>query len=136
MGSAGPDVDSRSPSVTRMRSIASLLLASLLLLPGVVLGAEPYPPYPPPPPPPRTAAPPPRYYPPVVAPPPPLSPAMRVLYAPFYAAGLVIRYGVYYLVVAPLEVFSRTISYGVQGGVEPSPPHPQQRQQQPQEESQ
>jgi hypothetical protein len=43
---------------------------------------------------------------------------MRALYAPFYAAGLIVRYGVYYVVVAPLEVFSRTIAYGVEGGVE------------------
>jgi hypothetical protein len=43
---------------------------------------------------------------------------MRAVYAPFYAAGLVLRYGVYYAVVAPLEVFSRTVAYGVSGGVE------------------
>jgi hypothetical protein len=53
----------------------------------------------------------------IVAAPPPLSPAMRVLYAPFYAAGLVLRYGVYYLLVAPLEVFGRTLNYGAEGGV-------------------
>ena len=44
---------------------------------------------------------------------------MRVLYAPFYAAGLVLRYGVYYVVVAPLEVFGRALDYGVEGGVVP-----------------
>jgi hypothetical protein len=49
---------------------------------------------------------------------------MRALYAPFYAAGLVLRYGVYYAVVAPLEVFSRTLTYGVEGGVERPPPRP------------
>ena len=49
--------------------------------------------------------------------PPPLSPAMRVIYAPFYVAGLVIRYGVYYVIVAPLEVFGRALNYGVEGGV-------------------
>ena len=104
-----------------MRRIAPLFLV-LLLAPAIVRGAEPYPPYPPPPPPPRTAPPPPRYYPPrVVAPPPPLSPATRAIYAPFYAAGLVVRYGVYYLFVAPIEVFSRTITYGAKGGVEPPP---------------
>jgi hypothetical protein len=43
---------------------------------------------------------------------------MRVLYAPFYVAGLTLRYGVYYLVIAPLEVFDRALSYGVEGGVE------------------
>ena len=48
---------------------------------------------------------------------------MRVVYAPFYAAGLVIRYGLYYGVVVPLEVFGRTLAYGVEGGVdEPDPP--------------
>lgn len=49
---------------------------------------------------------------------------MRVIYAPFYAAGLVVRYGVYYVLVAPLEVFSRTVSYGAKGGVEGPPPPP------------
>jgi hypothetical protein len=48
---------------------------------------------------------------------------MRVIYAPFYVAGLVVRYGVYYVVVAPIEVFSRAVSYGVNGGVQP-PPRP------------
>jgi hypothetical protein len=50
---------------------------------------------------------------------------MRALYAPFYVAGLVVRYGVYYVVVAPLEVFGRTVTYGAEGGVErPPPPQP------------
>jgi hypothetical protein len=40
------------------------------------------------------------------------------LYAPFYAAGLVVRYGFYYLVVAPIEVFNRTVAYGASGGVD------------------
>ena len=113
-----------------MRRIATLLFV-VLLVPGIVRGAEPYPPYPPPPPPPRTAPPPPpRYYPPppVVAPPPPLSPVTRAIYAPFYAAGLVIRYGFYYLFVAPLEVFGRTVTYGAKGGVDSPPPHDQQEQ--------
>ena len=60
----------------------------------------------------------PMYYPPPVDPPPPLSPAMRVIYAPFYGAGLVLRYGLYYLFVAPFEVFGRALGYGVEGGVE------------------
>ena len=47
-----------------------------------------------------------------------MSPAMRVIYAPFYAAGLVFRYGFYYLLVAPFEVFGRALSYGVEGGVD------------------
>lgn len=75
----------------------------------------------------RPVPPPPRYYyppPPRVAPPPPLSPVMRVVYAPFYAAGLIVRYGFYYVFVAPLEVFGRTVSYGAKGGVEPPPPPP------------
>jgi len=43
---------------------------------------------------------------------------MRVVYAPFYVAGLILRYGVYYVLVAPLEVLGRTRDYGVEGGVE------------------
>jgi hypothetical protein len=50
--------------------------------------------------------------------PPPLPLALRIVYAPFYAAGLVLRYGVYYLLVAPFEVFGRTVAYGAEGGVE------------------
>ena len=46
---------------------------------------------------------------------------MRVLYAPFYVAGLTLRYGFYYLLVAPFEVLSRTVAYGVEGGVAPPP---------------
>ena len=73
----------------------------------------------PPPPPPGYALPPPNYGPPpVIAGPPPLSPAMRVVYAPFYAAGLVLRYGFYYVFVAPFEVFGRALTYGVNGGVD------------------
>jgi hypothetical protein len=47
---------------------------------------------------------------------------MRAIYAPFYVAGLVVRYGVYYVIVAPIEVFARTINYGAEGGVERRPP--------------
>ena len=46
-------------------------------------------------------------------------PYPAAVYAPFYAAGLVLRYGVYYVVVAPLEVFGRALDYGVEGGVAP-----------------
>ena len=105
---------------TRHIRVSALLVLGLALsCAGLAAAAgPPYPPYPPPayPPPPVRAyrPPPPR----VVAPPPPLSPAMRVLYAPFYAAGLVLRYGVYYVIVAPLEVFGRALDYGVDGGVE------------------
>ena len=53
--------------------------------------------------------------------PPPLPVAMRVIYAPFYVAGLILRYGVYYVLVAPLEVLGRTLDYGVEGGVERDP---------------
>ncbi len=112
------------------RRMVAGTLALLAVVPGGLLAAEPAPPYPPPPPPPpvvRPVPPPPRYYyppPPRVAPPPPLSPVMRVIYAPFYAAGLIVRYGVYYVIVAPLEVFSRTVSYGAKGGVEAPPPPP------------
>ena len=104
--------------MTSRRIGALALLALMLALSGRARAAEPAPPYPPPPyPPPRVRAyrpPPPR----VVAPPPPLSPVMRAVYAPFYAAGLVLRYGVYYVIVAPLEVFGRALDYGVEGGVQ------------------
>ena len=111
------------------RRIVAGTLALLTVVPCGRLAAEPEPapPYPPPPPPVvRRVPPPPGYYPPPprVAPPPPLSPVMRVIYAPFYAAGLIVRYGVYYVLVAPLEVFSRTVSYGAKGGVEAPPPPP------------
>jgi len=116
-GSRRTFVDVRSHRIA-----AVALLAATLALPAPArAGGPPYPPYPPPP----SSAPPsarPYYYGPppprVVAPPPPLSPAMRVVYAPFYAAGLVLRYGFYYVVVAPLEVFGRALDYGVQGGVD------------------
>ena len=116
--------------MTGFARIAALALC-LASTPALV-GAQPppYPPYPaypppPPPPPPHVYGPPPGYYPPpppAVVPPPPLSPVARVIYAPFYAAGLVIRYGFYYAVVAPLEVLGRTIAYGVEGGVDEPPP--------------
>jgi hypothetical protein len=51
-------------------------------------------------------------------PPPPLPTALKVLYAPFYVAALTLRYGLYYGVVVPLEVFGRTLAYGVEGGVD------------------
>ena len=110
-----------------LRSIAAVTLATFLVVTGTVRAdgppAPPYPAYPPPPP--VRPAPVPRYVPPPpprIAPPPPLSPVMRVVYAPFYVAGLIVRYGVYYVIVAPLEVFGRTVDYGAKGGVEsPSP---------------
>jgi hypothetical protein len=109
---------------TRRRWLAAAFALVVGSLAPVAHGAEPAPPYPPPrevrPPHPPPYAPPPT----VVAPPPPLSPLMRTLYAPFYAAGLVVRYGVYYLLVAPIEVFSRTLEYGVEGGVRDEPPPP------------
>lgn len=110
-----------------VRWIATVALGAFLAASGVARAtdappAPPYPPYPPPPPV-RPAPPPPRYVgPPRIAPPPPLSPVMRVVYAPFYVAGLIVRYGVYYVIVAPLEVFGRAIDYGPQGGVEQPPP--------------
>jgi hypothetical protein len=113
-----------SADMTHRRTVAATLLATLLLAGGARAEApQPAPPYPPYPPA-RTRPLPPRraYPPPVVAAPPPLSPVTRAIYAPFYAAGLVVRYGVYYVLVAPIEVFARTISYGVKGGVEPPPP--------------
>jgi len=104
-------------------------LAALVLVTGVG-SAWAGPPPPPPerrvPPPPADDTPPapepypapPGYYPVPVEPPPPLSPTMRAIYAPFYAAGLVLRYGVYYVIVAPFEVFARALTYGVEGGVD------------------
>ena len=53
--------------------------------------------------------------------PPPLPIAMRVIYAPFYLTGLVLRYGVYYVLVAPFEVLGRALAYGAEGGVEHDP---------------
>src|SRR5436309_1325316 len=109
-----------------LRSIAAVTLAAFLVVTGAVRAdgppAPPYPAYPPPPP--VRPAPAPRYAPPPpprIAPPPPLSPLMRVVYAPFYVAGLIVRYGVYYVIVAPLEVFGRTVDYGAKGGAAPGP---------------
>jgi hypothetical protein len=105
----------------RRASFAALLAA--LLIAGPALAGPPPPPPPPgyqvPAPPPPVVYGPGYYYPPAPPnPPPPLPIAMRVIYAPFYAAGLVIRYGVYYVLVAPFEVLWRTVDYGVEGGVE------------------
>jgi hypothetical protein len=113
-------------------TLTGALIASVMAASVAAGQPDPAPPYPPPPPPPPSRAqrplPPPRpYYPPpqpVVAAPPPLSPLTQIIYAPFYAAGLVVRYGFYYLIVAPIEVFSRTVAYGARGGVEPPPPPP------------
>ncbi|HTO71155.1 MAG TPA: hypothetical protein VMR31_14935 [Myxococcota bacterium] len=52
--------------------------------------------------------------------------ALRIAYAPFYAAGLLLHYGSYYLIVAPFEVFGRALGYGVEGGV-PDGNDPQQQ---------
>src|SRR5262245_37352524 len=105
-----------------MRPLTSALALIMMVATLAVAQVEPAPPYPPPPPPPpvRPMRPPPP--PPRVAPPPPLSPLMRVVYAPFYAAGLVVRYGLYYTLVAPFEVFDRAVTYGAKGGVERRPP--------------
>ena len=101
--------------------VAVLAVALLASAPAFAQRAypPPYPPYPPPYPPP-----PPRVVRAIDPTPPPLSPVMRAIYAPFYAAGLVIRYGVYYAIVAPIEVLTRTVAYGVEGGVERRPPPP------------
>jgi hypothetical protein len=58
-------------------------------------------------------------YEPVPSPPPrPLPTALKVIYAPFYVAALTLRYGLYYGIVVPLEVFGRTLAYGYEGGVD------------------
>ena len=116
-------------------AVAVALLAGVLMAPAASGGPPPPPRSAPPAPPATSSGPPPPpaavvvrpapWRPSVVVvprPPPPLPIALRVIYAPFYAAGLVIRYGVYYAIVAPLEVLGRTLSYGVEGGVEPQPP--------------
>jgi hypothetical protein len=101
--------------------VAAALVAALL---GGAAGARPPPPpesdRPRPPayePPPVVVAPPPGGI--VVAePPPPLPIGLRIVYAPFYVTGLVLRYGFYYALVVPLEVLGRTLTYGAEGGVE------------------
>ncbi len=101
-------------------------LALVVLLANVVVAIPPPPPGPPPPPPDYVPPPPVAYYPPpapVVVAPPPLSPAMRIVYAPFYAAGVILHDGFYYLLVAPLEVFGRALTYGVEGGVDTNENH-------------
>src|SRR6516164_6618207 len=100
--SIGPVCPGLGPTVSPMKTLdrrAAVVLAAVLVA-GPVGAAGPYPPYPPnptPPPPqsayqssysPQNSYPPPR----VIDPnPPPLSPMMRVIYAPFYITGLVLR---------------------------------------------
>jgi hypothetical protein len=117
-------MQARLPGPRRGRAgIASLLASLLLAVPAI---AGPPPPAPTPPvarraPPPPVQAPVPIYAPaPVPTAPPPLPVAMRVIYAPFYVAGLVVRYTVQYVLVAPFEVLFRTIDYGASGGVDPT----------------
>lgn len=100
----------------------SLLAAPLAAQPAGAMDREPSPPLADD----RCCPPPPLPPPPVVVvprPPRPLSDAAKIAYAPFYAAGLVLRYGLYYTLVAPFEVFGRALSYGAAGGVE-RPPRP------------
>ena len=118
----------RTQSGPTLRRAALAALLAGLLGAGPALAGPPPPPPPPgqgtPPPPVHRAPPPPVYVPsppPGPSAPPPLPVAMRVIYAPFYVTGLILRYGVYYLLVAPLEVLGRTLDYGVEGGVERDP---------------
>jgi hypothetical protein len=106
------------PSATPRRPIRRLLAVAQI---GLLLALPAYAGSPPPPPDYVPTPPYPAYEVYALEPhdPPPLPIALRVIYAPFYATGLVIRYGFYYLVVAPLEVLGRTLAYGVEGGVEP-----------------
>ena len=103
---------------------AVIALAVLIAASGAALATSSPPPEPPPPPgsyeapldyPPPAPNPPPPYPLPAVGqpPPPPSSPVMRVIYAPFYAAGLVLHYGFYYGIVVPFQVFGRALTYGV-----------------------
>jgi hypothetical protein len=92
---------------------------------GATGNSTPHPPPPPgaPPPPPSVYAPAPAVIVPAApAPPAPLPIAERIIYAPFYAAGLVLRYGLYYGFVMPFEVLGRTIAYGHEGGVQGGDP--------------
>jgi hypothetical protein len=119
--------------MTMVRRSLTAALAVLLTAQLVLATPQPAPPYPPSPPPPRSdeipaPVPAPVYRGParaVDATPPPLSPTMRVIYAPFYVTGLVLRYGLYYLFVAPFEVLGRTATYGVEGGVPRPQPEPE-----------
>lgn len=102
----------------RLRS--SMLLAALLTARVASAGPPPPPDWQPAPPPVVVVEPMPAvvYARPVPLPPPqPLPTALRVIYAPFYLAGLTLRYGVYYGIVVPLEVFGRALAYGFEGGV-------------------
>jgi len=117
-----------------MRRRSALAAVGLLFAAQIAVATpQPAPPYPPSPPPPNSdtsaPAPAPVYRGPargVDPTPPPLSPAMRAIYAPFYVTGLVFRYGFYYLFVAPFEVFGRTVTYGVEGGIPKRQPQPDQ----------
>ena len=119
------------------------LVCALAALSGVPVASAATPPPPPPrgapqsphpPPPPGAPPPPPSVYVPAPAPPvvvgppapPPLPIAVRIIYAPFYATGLVLRYGLYYGIVMPFEVLGRTLAYGVEGGVDGDPNQQQQ----------
>ena len=117
-----------SPAAPLRRLVAAAQVSLLLALPAYA-GTPPPPPahqvpapaHPVPPPPDYGPGPPYHDHPYDAYDPPPLPIAMRVIYAPFYAVGLVLRYGVYYVLVAPLEVLGRTLAYGVEGGVERDP---------------
>jgi hypothetical protein len=112
--------------VTAKRRATAAALCAITLFGSVVCGEiPPAAADPPPPPPPGYYAPPPPPPPPppvivAPAPPPPLSTTAKIFYAPFYGVGLVLRYGLYYLFVAPFEVLGRTLAYGPEGGVDHS----------------
>lgn len=116
------------PSAAGIRRVLLAACTSLVLATQSLAGTSPPPPREGPPPPEQQTPPPPACerpscdpyeWPPEPHAPPPLPIAMRVIYAPFYVTGLVLHYGVYYVLVAPFEVLGRALAYGAEGGVDP-----------------
>src|SRR5215470_8430299 len=106
----------RKATRSSRRFVATALVGLLVIADPLLVASHAYPDEPPPPAPDEHYRnPPPPPPPPVVVPQPPrpLSDEAKVVYFPFYVTGLILRYGLYYLFVAPFEVFGRALSYGV-----------------------